>query len=164
MWTPTDTQSVWLAATRAVRTPSDVEDDFNLTGYVGTAQNGLPFFARFEANPNFRSEILYGYEMGYRGLMGKNVYLDLAGFYNQYYDLFSEGDNRPDIRGDQPATDACSASSPVPQRAVGFDDRWRNRTGVETDELLAASRLVFIPSYGTQKEFTFAGRGHCSGN
>jgi iron complex outermembrane receptor protein len=90
LWTPTDTQTVWLAATRAVRTPSDVEDDFNLTGFVGTAANGLPFFARFEANPDFHSEILYGYEMGYRGLMGKNVYLDLAAFYNQYYDLFSQ--------------------------------------------------------------------------
>jgi iron complex outermembrane receptor protein len=95
LWTPTDTQTVWLAATRAVRTPSDVEDDFNLTGYAGTAQNGLPFFARFEANPNFRSEILYGYEMGYRSLLGKNVYLDVAGFYNQYYDLFSEAITGP---------------------------------------------------------------------
>jgi iron complex outermembrane receptor protein len=90
LWTPTDTQSVWLAATRAVRTPSDVDENFNLSGFIGVAQDGLPFFARFEANPNFKSEKLYGYELGYRGLMRKNVYLDLAAFYNQYYDLFSE--------------------------------------------------------------------------
>lgn len=90
VWTPVDTQSVWLAATRAVRTPSDVEEDFNLTGYIGTAPDGLPYFARFNANRNFQSEKLDGYELGYRGLVGKNFYLDLASFYNQYYDLFSE--------------------------------------------------------------------------
>jgi iron complex outermembrane receptor protein len=50
----------------------------------------LPYFARFNANPNFKSEKLNGYELGYRSLLGRNVYLDLAGFFNQYYDLFSE--------------------------------------------------------------------------
>jgi len=90
LWTPTETQTVWLAATRAVRTPSDVEEDFNLSGYIGTATDGLPYFARFEANRNFQSEKLDGYELGYRALLVKNVYLDLASFYNQYSDLFSE--------------------------------------------------------------------------
>jgi iron complex outermembrane receptor protein len=90
LWTPTETQTVWLAATRAVRTPSDSEDDFYLSGYIGTAPDGLPYFARFNANPNFKSEKLNGYELGYRSLLGRNVYLDLAGFFNQYYDLFSE--------------------------------------------------------------------------
>ena len=50
----------------------------------------LPFFARFNANRNFRSEKLNGYELGFRRLLGRNIYLDIAGFYNQYYDLFSE--------------------------------------------------------------------------
>ncbi len=90
LWTPTDTQTVWLAATRALRTPSDGERDFFLTGFIGTAPDGTPFFARFNANRTFKSEKLHGYELGYRRLVGKNVYLDVAGFFNQYYDLFSE--------------------------------------------------------------------------
>lgn len=36
LWTPTATQTVWLAGTRAVRTPSDSERDFYLSGYIGT--------------------------------------------------------------------------------------------------------------------------------
>ena len=90
LWTPSSTQTLWLAATRAVRTPSDVEEDFYLTGYIGTAPNGQPYFARFNANPNFQSEILDGYELGYRRLAGKNVYFDFAGFFNDYHNLFSE--------------------------------------------------------------------------
>jgi iron complex outermembrane recepter protein len=90
LWTPNDTETVWLAVTRAVRTPSDGERDFFLTGFIGTTTDGTPFFARFDANPIFKSEKLNGYELGYRRLFGKNIYLDIAGFYNQYYDLFSE--------------------------------------------------------------------------
>jgi iron complex outermembrane recepter protein len=90
LWTPTKTQSVWAAFTHAVRTPSDAERDFFLTGFIGIDPSGLPFFARFNANRNFRSEQMNGYELGYRRLIGKKLYVDLAGFYNHYSDLFSE--------------------------------------------------------------------------
>jgi iron complex outermembrane receptor protein len=89
LWTPSYHETYWLAVTHAVRTPSDGERDFFLTGLIGVT-NGVPFFARFNANRNFQSEKLNGYELGYRRLIGHNLYLDLAGFYNQYYDLFSE--------------------------------------------------------------------------
>jgi len=89
LWTPTATQTIWAAFTHALRTPSDAEENFTLLGYIGTNQ-GLPFFARFNPNPNFRSEELNGYELGYRRLLGAKVYLDLALFYNHYSDLLSE--------------------------------------------------------------------------
>src|SRR5579862_8716233 len=67
LWTRTPTESVWLAVTRAVRTPSDGERDFFLSGFIGFSQ-GLPFFARFNANRTFHSEQLNGYELGARKL------------------------------------------------------------------------------------------------
>jgi iron complex outermembrane receptor protein len=93
LWTPSETQSVWFAFTHAVRTPSNAERDFNLTGLVAppsVATGGLPVFARFEANPNFVSEKLNGTELGYRGLMGQTAFVDIATFFNDYNDLFSE--------------------------------------------------------------------------
>jgi len=90
LYTPTATQTLWAAFTRAVRTPADVERDFYLSSYLGPASNGLPFFARFNANPNFRSEYLNGYELGYRRLVKKKLYVDVAAFFNQYSNLFSE--------------------------------------------------------------------------
>jgi len=88
-WTPSDRHTFWAAYTHAVRTPSDAEENFNLLGYVGPAA-GLQAFARFNANPGFVPEQLHGYELGYRRLFRKNVYFDLATFYNRYHDLFSE--------------------------------------------------------------------------
>jgi len=89
LWTPTERQTVWTSYTHALRTPSDAEEDFYLSSLIGTS-NGLPFFARFNANPNFAPEQLNGYELGYRTLIGKNVYVDVASFYNHYHDLFIE--------------------------------------------------------------------------
>ncbi|HSS51754.1 MAG TPA: TonB-dependent receptor, partial [Thermoanaerobaculia bacterium] len=90
LFTPTSTQTLWAAYTHGLRTPADVERDFNLSSLLGYAPNGMPYFARFSANPKFRSEQLNGYELGYRGLAGPNFYIDVAGFYNHYGDLFSE--------------------------------------------------------------------------
>ncbi|MBV9505913.1 MAG: TonB-dependent receptor plug domain-containing protein [Acidobacteriia bacterium] len=90
MWTPNQRQAFWAAFTHAVRTPSDAEEDFFLSSFLSTAPNGTETFARFNANPLFAPEKLNGYEIGYRQLIAKNVYLDVAGFFNNYHDLFSQ--------------------------------------------------------------------------
>jgi iron complex outermembrane receptor protein len=90
LWTPTERHTVWAAFTHALRTPSDAEANFNLSGYIGTTGDGTPYFARFNANPQFASEQLNGYELGYRRLFGQKIYFGVAGFYNHYHDLFSE--------------------------------------------------------------------------
>jgi len=90
LWTPSDKQTIWAAYTHALRTPSDSEENLDLLGVVSVAADGTPFFARFNANPNFVSEQLNGYELGYRRTLTHNIYVDIASFYNHYHDLFSE--------------------------------------------------------------------------
>jgi iron complex outermembrane receptor protein len=90
MWTPAEKTQIWASYTHSVRTPSDAEHDFFLSGFIGTAPDGTPFFARFNANRNFSPEQLNGYEAGFRQLIFKNVYIDVATFFNHYHDLFSE--------------------------------------------------------------------------
>ena len=90
LWTRTSRQTFWASFTHAVRTPSAAERAFYLTGFIGVQPNGMPFFARFNANPNFGSEQLNGYELGYRQLYGKKAFVDVAAFYNRYNNLFSE--------------------------------------------------------------------------
>jgi len=89
LYTPSSKQTLWAAFTQAVRTPADVERDFYLASLVGFV-DGLPFFARFNANRNFQSERLNGYEAGYRRLLATKLYVDIAAFYNQYRNLLSE--------------------------------------------------------------------------
>ena len=84
LWTATEHQSAWLGITRAVTTPSDLEEDFQLTGPVGPAT-----FIRVAGNHRFQSEDVIGYEAGYRTLLHDRVFLDLTAFRNQYSRLQS---------------------------------------------------------------------------
>jgi len=88
LWTPSEHQSFWAAVTRAVTTPSRLEEGFNLNGVASV--NPL-ILVRVSGNPDFRSETLLGYEGGYRQLFSKSVYIDLAVFHNDYADLQSFG-------------------------------------------------------------------------
>lgn len=90
MWTPTARQTIWAAFTHAVRTPSDVEDNFYLSGFVQYTPSGIPLMARFNANGNFASEQMNGWELGYRRLFGEKWLVDIASFYNHYHDLLDE--------------------------------------------------------------------------
>lgn len=85
-WTPNDRQTVWAAASRAVRTPSRAEDDIILTdsflpsgmGTIGTA---------FVGTRGYKSETLTAFEVGYRRQIGPNAHVDISTFYNLYDDL-----------------------------------------------------------------------------
>jgi iron complex outermembrane receptor protein len=87
LYTPTSHQSIWVATTRAVRTPSRLDEDLQLTELAATRP--LPVFLRIEGNPKFVSETLLGYEAGYRGLLSQRISVDVAGFYNKYDHLSS---------------------------------------------------------------------------
>ncbi len=85
-WTPTPTQLIWTAGSRAVRTPSQVEQDLQATLPVTP---GVPAFARLVGNKNFGSERLTAYEAGYRVQPTEACLADLSAFYNRYDNLLS---------------------------------------------------------------------------
>jgi iron complex outermembrane recepter protein len=89
LWQPSDGQSIWGAVARAVRTPSRLERDFVLTGYLGTMQ--VPTYVRIVGSPSFESERLFGYETGYRWTLSDTLLLDVAAFHNEHRDLESFG-------------------------------------------------------------------------
>jgi iron complex outermembrane receptor protein len=90
LWTPTEHQSVWAAVSRAVRTPSRLDQDLQLTDFL-VAGPPIPIFLRVVGSKNFVSEKLISSELGYRTLLAKNLYLDIAAFHNDYDDLYGYG-------------------------------------------------------------------------
>jgi iron complex outermembrane receptor protein len=84
LWSPGARQSIWLGITRAVTTPSSLEEDFFLEGPV-TATT----FIQVVGNKHFKSEDVIGYEAGYRLLQHNRFYVDLSGFWSQYSNLQS---------------------------------------------------------------------------
>ena len=87
LWNPTPRQSFWTSITRAVRTPSRLDEDIQLTDFA-TSQP-LPVYLRVNGNRQFRSEELIAYEAGYRILLTPQCSLDFAVFHNDLNDLNS---------------------------------------------------------------------------
>ena len=104
IWTPTEHQSIWVAVTRAVRTPSRLDTDLQLTDFLSATP---PFFLRVLGSNTFKSEQLLGTEVGYRTLIVKKLFVDTTFFHNAYNDLYGYG----------PAT-MFTETSPAPTHKV----------------------------------------------
>ena len=93
MWTPNEKNSVWLAVSRAVRTPSRAGNDVllntkTLEQIPGTS-TVLPFpvLAQLSGSSQFTSEKLIAYELGYRRQLSSQASVDIATFFNDYSQL-----------------------------------------------------------------------------
>ncbi len=86
LWNPRPQQTLWAGVTRAVRTPSRIDDDDLLSGLIAPTP---PTFIRIIGDGQFTSEHLVSYEAGYRGLVSHSLHLDVTAFYNNYDRLFS---------------------------------------------------------------------------
>src|SRR5258706_1711155 len=89
LWTPTPHQTLWGAVTRAVRTPSRLDQNLQLT--VLLLQGAPSIYLRVLGSKDFSSEQLLGTEVGYRTLVAEKLYVDVAVFQNQYNDLYGYG-------------------------------------------------------------------------
>jgi iron complex outermembrane receptor protein len=79
-WLVNPGQTLWGAASRAVRTPSRLDTDL-------FAPSQPPYI--LAGNPNFKSETLDAFEIGYRAQATKTLATSVSTFYNLYDDLRS---------------------------------------------------------------------------
>jgi iron complex outermembrane receptor protein len=84
LWTPNDKHTVWASASRAVRTPSRLEDSYTLR-FLSVPFNTI----QAVGNTELKAENLLAYEMGYRVKAAKNFFLDITTFFNVYNDLLT---------------------------------------------------------------------------
>lgn len=86
LWNVHPQHTLWTAVSRAVRTPSRVEQDLEADTLVDPT---TPLFVRLVGDGRFKSETVLAYEAGYRVRPHPNVAIDAAAFYNDYDDLLS---------------------------------------------------------------------------
>ena len=88
LWTPTPRQTLWLAITRAIRTPSRLDDDLQLKDFLRAAPL---IYLEVTGNHNLDSERLVSYEIGYRTLITSSLYVDVSAFHDYYSNLSNYG-------------------------------------------------------------------------
>ncbi|MDT7833832.1 TonB-dependent receptor plug domain-containing protein [Aquabacterium sp. OR-4] len=89
-WTPNPTQTLWGAASRAVRTPSRAERDIQVDLRVTPASPPVPpVLLRSTTHPDqaLDAERVVACELGFRQQFGPSLALDLALFSNRYTQL-----------------------------------------------------------------------------
>ena len=82
-WTPTSNQTFWGAISRAVRTPTRIDQDLVAPN---PAFGGMPILL---GNRDFESEELIACEVGYRVQPTRTLFLDFAAYYHDYEKLRS---------------------------------------------------------------------------
>jgi iron complex outermembrane receptor protein len=94
LWTPTQRQSAWAAVSRAVRTPSRIDQNARINGSMGEF---VPMFVRISGSSDVRSENLLAWEIGYRAQPTDDFWWDITAFYNQYDDLVAGVPGNPPV-------------------------------------------------------------------
>jgi iron complex outermembrane recepter protein len=88
VWTPTEEQTVWVSASRAIREPSPI--DVGLQDDAAIVPLGSSFaVVTVLGNPNIKAEEFRDLELGYRALASKRVSLDATAFTGLYRNLES---------------------------------------------------------------------------
>ncbi len=86
LYHPQDHRTFWASVTRAVRTPSRLDQDLSIAAFVAPS-----LFFRILGERSFKSEVTIDYEVGFRQLISSKLFLDLAAFRNNYHGLESVG-------------------------------------------------------------------------
>ncbi|MBF0611704.1 MAG: TonB-dependent receptor [Magnetococcales bacterium] len=84
LWRATPEDTLWASVSRAVRSPSLSDTGFSLNIPTGP-------FTRLQiaGNPRQQSESQHAFEVGYRKQLSDKVFVDIAGFYNDYDHLLT---------------------------------------------------------------------------
>lgn len=89
---PAQSHSLWAAVSRAVRTPSEAEGKTFIGYTVGApivGPGGALYVPTLAGNTQAESEVLYAYELGYRGQPFDRFSMDVAAFRNVYRSLLA---------------------------------------------------------------------------
>lgn len=97
-WRFDQQQNFWASVSRAVRTPTPIEQ--NATSTVATIEN---IRLAIVPNTDFESETLTAYEVGYRNQITPSLSIDIATFYNDYEKLMTTTFGEPYLVNDPPA-------------------------------------------------------------
>jgi iron complex outermembrane receptor protein len=97
-WTPTASQTIWTAVSRAVRTPNQSDQNINLV--LGAVPNSPTAIVTEQGQASATANVVTAYELGYRIQPKENLSFDLTGFVNEYKRLDSSANGTGSVLSD----------------------------------------------------------------
>jgi len=100
IWTPTVRQTLWMAVSRAGRTPSRADAGLDVDTTNVPSSSGLATTIEFDGNPNIGDEYLVAFQAGYRAQYGKRLSAELTGYHNRYTSVRGTSQGTPFVETD----------------------------------------------------------------
>jgi iron complex outermembrane receptor protein len=99
-----DNQTAWASLSRAVRSPSELDREFQILLAAGPPfpLDTRPVTIELLPSPDFESEEVIAYELGYRRRWGDTVEMDVTAFFNDYDELSTLTPLAPQLGADPP--------------------------------------------------------------
>ena len=94
-WTPTERQTVWASAARAIRQPSLVDFGIESDATIVPMANGSFATLTLLGTPLTKNEILHDFETGYRAQINRSLSWDVTGFVSLYGRLVTQEPGTP---------------------------------------------------------------------
>ena len=134
MWKAPHGHRVWLAASRALRTPSFTDLTVDLRYPPVPTASGLPLVVVLRGDPDAQAETLVDVEAGYRVEIGSAASLDVTGFGGRYRRL-------------QTIEVAAPVVEFVPAPQILVDSQFGNQLEATTRGLELAAHWAPVPSW-----------------
>jgi iron complex outermembrane receptor protein len=133
-WLDGELQSAWASLSRAVRTPSELERELRVvSGVIPPGLFAVPISVEPVPSPDFESEELVAFEIGYRRRWSEDFVTDLTTFYNEYDGLATLSLMAPELGADPPHIILpIGTTNMTDGRVHGFEAavNWRARENV----------------------------------
>ena len=120
IWTPTETQAVWAAVSRVVRTPS-IEENY-VRFRIPQANPGE--FDIYTGSKDVDAEDLLAYEIGWRVQPADDIALDMTAFYNDYANMVTRELGTPYVQ-------AGNTYTPLEYDNLGRAEAWGFELGAD---------------------------------
>ncbi len=94
-WTPTNTQTIWTAFSRAVRIPNRLDKGGRIRLSVASTGDGTPIDVSVFPDQDETADVLLAYEIGYRIQPTDRLLFDFTSYINEYENLFDTATGSP---------------------------------------------------------------------
>jgi iron complex outermembrane receptor protein len=101
LWTPSQKDSIWLAASRAIHSPSIADTGLQLIYQAFPGPGGLTEAVTIFGNPQLKNEAENSWQAGYRKQVTSKFGLDLTGYFNVHSHVRGTSTETPFIGSEQ---------------------------------------------------------------
>ncbi|MFZ0821732.1 MAG: TonB-dependent receptor [Candidatus Acidiferrales bacterium] len=100
LWTPSQKNSIWFAASRAIHGISVADTELRFIEQAFTGPGGITEAVTIFGNPNLQDEAENSWQAGYRTQVSTKLDLDLAGYFNVHSHVRGQSIGTPFIETD----------------------------------------------------------------